>query len=92
MPAKRRTQKLRMSEAAEVEAWWGAFDCGCDFFGDLKPLGFQILCADHDEVGMSAACEAWQRLCKAFMETWQAQSDGSRTTPWAVEVFGDPCR
>jgi hypothetical protein len=90
MPVKRRASKQRFSNAALLEAWSMPFQCGCDFFGDLKPLGIDarsILEADEDV--MAAAREAWGRLGEAFMVEWQPIK-GVREKPWAFEQFGEP--
>jgi len=89
MPVKRRASKQRFSDAALLEAWRGPFECGCDFFGDLEPLGIEarsILEASEDV--MAVAREAWEHLGAAFMAEWEPSQ--VREKPWALEQFGEP--
>jgi hypothetical protein len=93
MPVKRRASKQRFTNAALLEAWRMPFECGRDFFGDLRPLGIKarsILEAGEDV--MAAAREAWEQLGATFMAEWQPNL--VREKPWAFEQFGEPsaCR
>jgi len=92
MPVKRRNSKQRFSDAALLEAWSMPFQCGCDFFSDLRPLGIEVRSLEGSEEAMDAAEEAWKELGAAFMAEWQPTE--VRKLPWAAEQFGEPnaCR
>ena len=70
----------------EVRAWADLFETGRDYFSALAPLGFPG--GDGDRAARDAAGEAWGRLGRAFMATWQPT--GARATPWALDQFGEP--
>ena len=89
MPAKHRIPKRRTCASGELTAWSGLFDCGYDYFNDLEPFGFYRN-RDADREARAAAPEAWKRLGKAFLETWQPTRNAVRQVPWALEEFGKP--
>jgi hypothetical protein len=86
MPVKRHIAKRRISPEAELEAWEMMFSSGYDFFYALEELGYA-----SEAEARAAAPEAWARLGRAFLESYDR--DGERAmhgTPWAEEQFGVP--
>ena len=85
MPVKRRVAKRRFTGTAEANAWDSTFDCGRDFFEDLK--GIDVQTDAYGVPDVDAAREAWHRLGRRFLAT--RQPDPHRV-PWALETFGEP--
>ena len=96
MPVKRRASKQRLTNAALLEIWRGTFECGCDFFGNLEPLGIiephNVWPLEDREKAraafMAAAREAWGQLGAAFLADWRPPHAGDK--PWALVQFGEP--
>jgi hypothetical protein len=84
MPVKARVVKRRTSASAECRAWEMVFECGTDYFNELRPLGL-----DTTAKVRRAAKEAWQRLGGLYMRT-RPPGASNRETPWALEQFGPP--
>ena len=83
MPRRLVRSKKRIGSTAELAAWSMVFECGTDYFGELRPFGF------HDDAAIArAAPAAWRRLGGQFMRTWQPSIH--RDLPWALERFGPP--
>jgi hypothetical protein len=90
MPTTRRKIRRRHSAADELKAWSCTFECGRNYFWELRDLlgGDPGDAVNSPEV-RRAAEEAWHRLGSRFM----AQRDGSKEYlehPWALTEFGEP--
>lgn len=93
MPIKRRKDKRRATVAPE--AWDMMFKSGCDFFGDLDPLGLpdpSRLPVDGRNVAKAAwdkaTREAWGVYGPAYMRDWKPEP--GMETPWALDTYGPP--
>lgn len=96
MPVKRRIEKRRVDPRAEADAWRCMFDCGHDFFDDLRDIG---VTSHHDPHPPQALAEkqraelreateaAWHRLGDLWL---RSNPPAAGKTPWALQTFGEP--
>jgi hypothetical protein len=62
------------------------FQCGTDYFGELRDIGVPMDShGRHPERG--AAEDAWHRLGARFLAE---ATDPVRGAPWALKQFGEP--
>jgi hypothetical protein len=104
MPTRTRRSKRRLDAGVELEAFECMFATGRDFFGALhKRLGYpprhshryaktlaerRRFDAEDAALYEKLAREAWSRLGKAFMATWEPTA--ARERPYALDAWGEP--